>query len=380
LREPSGAGRVRPAGDWQATATAGLRTPEEQLKQTFHSIQALRGLAASLVVIAHIFEHPSRGDPNALLLTGRFGVEIFFVISGFVMTHVAGAGAFSPGAFAVRRILRIVPLYWVCTVLVFAVALVAPALFKTTSADVKHLVLSLFFIPAPDPQTATDWRPLFKLGWTLNYEMFFYAALMLLFWCRKRIHRSLILTVAFGALVLVSFAIPPKASILAFYANIALIPFLVGVWLAEFSAAFQRVPRWGIGALIVAAALSTVWLYQLPFDAMRDLGPHLVMTLAAALIVMSGLALEQRFSPRGFVQMVGNSSYSLYLTHMFVVGAAWAAIERANLPTVVHWTLTPLIYGTALVTAYASYRAIELPFNKLAHRLTQRPMRTAVAE
>jgi peptidoglycan/LPS O-acetylase OafA/YrhL len=360
--------------------TAGLRVTRNGLKQTFHSIQALRGLAASLVVIAHIFEHPSRGDANALLLTGRFGVEIFFVISGFVMTHVAGQGAFSPGAFAVRRTLRIVPIYWVCTFLVFAVALAAPALFKTTSADVKHLVLSLFFIPAPDPQAPSDWRPLFKLGWTLNYEMFFYAALMLLFWCRKRIQRSVILTVAFGALVLLSFAIPPKASILAFYANIALIPFLVGVWLAEFSAAFERVPRWGGVALIAAAALSTAWLYQLPFETMRDLGPHLVMTLAAALIVASGLAYERRFAPRGLVQMVGNSSYSLYLTHMFLVGAAWAAIERADLPTAAQWALTPLIYIAAVVTAYASYRIIELPFNKLAHRLTQRPMRPAIAE
>jgi peptidoglycan/LPS O-acetylase OafA/YrhL len=104
------------------------------------------------------------------------------------------------------------------------------------------------------------------------------------------------------------------------------------------------------------------------------------MTLAAASIVASGLALEKRFSPRGFVQMVGNSSYSLYLTHMFVVGAAWAAIERVDLPTMAHWGLTPLIYGAALATAYGSYRVIELPFNRLAHRLTQRPMRAAIAE
>jgi exopolysaccharide production protein ExoZ len=350
------------------------------LKQTFYSIQALRGLAASLVVIAHIFEHPSRGDPDALLLTGRFGVEIFFVISGFVMTHVAGEGSFGPGAFAFRRMMRIVPIYWVCTLLVFAVALAAPALFKTTTADVKHLVLSLFFIPAPDPQAPTDWRPLFKLGWTLNYEMFFYAALMLLFWCRRRIQRLVILTVALGALVLLSFVIPPKASALAFYANIALIPFLVGVWLAEASLLFARVPRWGIAALVAAAALSTAWLYQLPFDSMRDFAPHLVMTLAATLLVASGLTLERQFPRRGLMQTVGNSSYSLYLTHMFVVGAAWAAIERVDLPTAVHWGLTPLIYAAALVTAYCSYRVIELPFNRLAHRLTHRPMRPAIAE
>lgn len=350
------------------------------MKQTFYSIQALRGLAASLVVIAHIFEHPSRGDPNALLLTGRFGVEIFFVISGFVMTHVAGEGRFGAGAFAFRRIMRIVPLYWICTVLVFAVALVAPALFKTTTADVKHLVLSLFFIPAPDPQAATDWRPLLKLGWTLNYETFSYAALLLLFWCRRRIHRSVILTAALGVLVLLSFAIPPKQSVPAFYANIALIPFLVGVWLAEASSVFERVPRWGIVALVAAAALSTAWLYRLPFESMRDFAPHLVMTLAAALIVARGLALERQFPCRGFLQMAGNSSYSLYLTHMFVVGAAWAAIERVDLPKMLQWGLTPLIFGAALATAYCSYRVIELPFNRLAHRLTQRPMRTAIAK
>jgi exopolysaccharide production protein ExoZ len=351
------------------------------LRQIFYSIQALRGLAASLVVIAHIFEHPSRGDPNALLLTGRFGVEIFFVISGFVMTHVAGEGTFSPGAFATRRILRIVPLYWACSILLFAVALAAPSLFKTTTADLKQLILSLFFIPAPDPQAPTDWRPLFKLGWTLNYEMFFYAALLALAWCRRRIQRSIILTAALGSLILVSFVIPPKQGILAFYANIALIPFLVGVWMAEFSAMFERIPRSGIVALIAASALSVAWLYQVPFETLRDLGGHLVMTLAATLLVATGLSCESRFPRRGFMQMVGDSSYSLYLTHMFVVGAAWAAIERLDLPKLLHWGATPLIAGAALLVAYASFRVIETPFNRLAHRLTRRPVRRpAIAE
>lgn len=351
------------------------------MKQTFYSIQALRGLAAALVVIAHIFEHPTRGDPNALLLTGRFGVEIFFVISGFVMTHVTGEGRFNPGAFAIRRILRIVPLYWACSLLVFAVALVAPALFKTTTADLKHLILSLFFIPSPDPQALSDWRPLFKLGWTLNYEMFFYGALLMLFWCRRRIQRSLILTAALGALVVLSFAIPPKESILAFYANIALIPFLVGVWMAEFSAAFERIPRSGIIALIAASALSVAWLYQVPFEQLRLVGDHLIMTLAATLLVATGLSCESRFPRRGFMQMVGNSSYSLYLTHMFVVGAAWAVIERLAVPPALHWGLTPVIAGAALLIAYGSFRLIETPFNRLAHRLTQRPARRpAIAE
>lgn len=345
------------------------------LKQTFYSIQALRGLAASLVVIAHIFEHPMHGDPNGLVLTGRFGVEIFFVISGFVMTHVAGDAPFSPAAFAFRRTLRIVPLYWACSLLVFAVALVAPSLFKTTTADFKHLILSLFFIPSPDPQAPTDWRPLFKLGWTLNYEMFFYTGLLVLFWCRRSLHRSIILTAALGALILLSFAIPPKQSVPAFYANIALIPFLVGVWMAEFAAVFERIPRWGIVALLIASAISVAWFYQVPFRSLRDLDGHLVMTLAASLLVATGLACENRFPRRGFLQMVGNCSYSLYLTHMFVVGAAWAVIGRLDLPEMLEWSFAPLIAAAALLGAYCSYRVIETPFNRLGHRWTQRPMR-----
>jgi peptidoglycan/LPS O-acetylase OafA/YrhL len=343
------------------------------LRRTFHSIQALRGLAASLVVIAHIFEHPSRGNPDALLLTGRFGVEIFFVISGFVMMHVAGARSFNPGAFALRRVLRIVPLYWACSILVFAAALLAPAAFKTTTADLKHLMLSLVFIPDPDPHALTDWRPLFKLGWTLNYEMFFYGALLMLFWCKSGLQRAAILTAALGALVALSFALPAKESILAFYANIALIPFLVGVWMAEFSSAFARVPRWGVVVLAMASTLGVAWFYQVPFDELRALGGHLVMTLAATLLVATGLACERRFSGRGFLQLVGDSSYSLYLTHMFVVGAAWAAIERLHVPKALQWGATPLIAAAAVALAYGSYRVIEMPFNRLAQRMTQRP-------
>jgi exopolysaccharide production protein ExoZ len=261
------------------------------------------------------------------------------------------------------------------------VALVAPSLFKTTTADFKQLILSLFFIPSPDPQAPTDWRPLYKLGWTLNYEMFFYAGLLTLFWCRRSLHRSLILTAALGALILFSFSIPQKRSVLAFYANIALIPFLVGVWMAEFSAAFERIPRWGVAALVIASTISLAWFYQVPFTSLRALDGHLAMTLAASLLVATGLACESRFPRRGFVQMVGNSSYSLYLTHMFVVGAAWAVIGGLDLPDMLKWSFAPLIAAAALLAAYCSYHVIEMPFNRLAHRRVPRPIRhSALAE
>ena len=84
-------------------------------------------------------------------------------------------------------------------------------LFKTTTADAKHLLLSLLFIPAPDPQAASDWRPLFKLGWTLNYEMFFYA----LFALAIVLRREYAVMAVTAALMLFVFARPLTAPLRA---------------------------------------------------------------------------------------------------------------------------------------------------------------------
>ena len=76
------------------------------------SIQILRGVAAGLVVIAHVIEHADWVSGDPVLITGRFGVDIFFVISGFIITYITGDGPFDPKVFAIRRIFRVVPLYW----------------------------------------------------------------------------------------------------------------------------------------------------------------------------------------------------------------------------------------------------------------------------
>jgi exopolysaccharide production protein ExoZ len=303
------------------------------LKQTFYSIQALRGLAASLVVIAHIFEHPSRGDPNALLLTGRFGVEIFFVISGFVMTHVAGEGSFAPAGFAFRRIMRIVPIYWVCTVLVFAVALVAPALFKTTTADVKHLVLSLFFIPAPDPQAATDWRPLFKLGWTLNYEMFFYVMVALALLATRNARRGLALAAALLCLLVLSgwFA-PSEWYLVRFYQSSLFLEFLSGVLLWVIYERSREIPaRFMVGRMASAVAGGFLIAGGIGLLLAVDAGAvfaggtdvrFLQYGLPAVLVVAGGLLTESALPAGRWTTLLvelGDASYALYLFHPFVI-------------------------------------------------------------
>lgn len=331
------------------------------------SVQALRGVAAFLVVVAHAIEHAPGRSGDAILLTGRFGVEIFFVISGVVILLAAGAGTFSPVKFMARRIWRVVPLYWLTTALFAVMAFALPKLFRTTLFDAEYLLRSLFFIPMPLPG-GTDWRPLFKLGWTLNYEMFFYALMALLFWCASMKQRAVALTLILGAFAGASFVLPAKSGILAFYANLNVLPFICGVWLAIWVATGLvrgREMRW---ALLALAALLTALFYQLPFALTKDLGGHALMTLTALFIVAAALCFEQALSRFGASKWIGDISYSLYLTHMFVLGIAWAVLGKLGIEpgTVLGGVGTVGMILASLVVADLSYRFFERPLLNLS--------------
>ena len=347
------------------------------MKTQILSIQALRGIAAASVLVAHALEHGGIGG-HAMLFTGRFAVEVFFVISGFVITLAAGPAAFRPGPFLFRRVFRVAPLYWLTTVLVALTAVVLPSVFKTTVFDPVYFWKSMAFVPAPMPGT-NDWRPLFKLGWTLNYEMFFYALMALTFWCRNAQLRSLLLVSAMTVLVALSFALPPRASIPAYYANLNLLPFMAGVVLCELmrrdDAGVARLARWWPVGLAAAVA-GIAWALQYSHIDYRTWQGHLAITVAAVAVAVAALSLEAQFSRHGrFWGWLGDISYSLYLLHMFVVGAGWAVLRRTPLgdsAVGIGLGIAAMIVVT-LILSSISFRWFERPLNRLAQRLTARP-------
>lgn len=339
------------------------------------SIQILRGVAALLVVIAHVIEHPLAQIPNAVFVTGRFGVDIFFVISGFIIMYVTPDGPFAPFGFAARRLLRIVPLYWVCTVAVFALAIVAPSAFKQTPADWNYFLHSLAFVPMPRPGTTADWRPLLKLGWSLQYEMFFYLLIALLFWCRSRLQRATIVTVLLAPLVALSLFVEPRAGLFAHYANVNHLGFLAGVWLAVAHRAgiFDRIRDGDLSPAAAVATLAvgaTTVLYGDTMPEILMIWDQAPMTIAAAAIVATGLYVEAWSRGRSPVlERIGDWSYSLYLTHMFVVGAAWSVAGRLHLASPVALIgLGLATVAVSLVVAALSWRLIEVPANAFGRR------------
>src|SRR5262249_27989563 len=105
---------------------------------------------------------------------GGHGVDVFFAISGFIIAYI---GARAPDRFLLRRLIRIVPFYWAATLVVFGAAALSPQILRSTRADVVQLLCSLFFIPRETSYAGMF--PTLVLGWSLNYEMYFYVVFAL---------------------------------------------------------------------------------------------------------------------------------------------------------------------------------------------------------
>jgi exopolysaccharide production protein ExoZ len=199
----------------------------------FCFLQALRAIAAWLVIADHALIAVTRGElsnpvtPLAWALGGS-GVYIFFVISGFIMVHISWDDFGHPGAaqqFMRRRIIRIVPLYWLATM--GAIVFHRASANDTVPAGLPELLRSLFFIPYYAENIG--WAPILRQGWTLNYEMMFYV----LFAVALTFPRKVALwgvAAALGIFTLVGPVLPP--GILAYLSSPITLWFVLGMGIA----------------------------------------------------------------------------------------------------------------------------------------------------
>ncbi len=281
---------------------------------SIESIQWLRGFAALAVVAFHAASRFNLGFE-----IGAAGVDVFFVISGFIMQYTT-ASDITPATFLHRRAARVIPFYWLVTGGTAAAATIVPAMFPNLKLSLGHLVLSLLFIPhiAPDGSPF----PVVAPGWTLNLEIFFYAcfaASMLL----RRPARIPALAAAFGALVVFRWLFPPTHIVLVELTSPLLLEFIAGVllgraWLAG------ALPRLGTGAALVPVGIAGFTLVA--SSGLDAFGPRrfLWCGVPAFLVVLGTVTIEARHGLRSLpsLRVLGDASYSLYLLHPNVIGAA----------------------------------------------------------
>jgi len=340
-------------------------------------VQALRFLAALLVVIGHC-QHEAVEALGAQAGAARFlafdwglGVDIFFVISGFIMWHLMQDGFGKPGEaqrFLRRRVLRIVPIYWLGTT---AIALVTLAAFSP-GESIPFALASYLFIPWPHPD-GRGLFPVLTLGWTLNYEMMFYCVFALALTLPRRLGLTLLLSV-FAALFVAARLAPPQAFMLKFWGDPIIFEFLFGIGLAALHRHRATLPGWV--ALIVAGAgfLLATWSYQT--GAYHELARAITGGIPALLIVgavVCGPRLSVSSRPARLAVLGGDASYALYLAHPFALKAVAAVSAKLGL-----WTLAPVapilaMLAAAVIVSVLIYRFVERPILSALQRHFARP-------
>ncbi|MFV3386965.1 acyltransferase family protein [Pseudomonas sp. NY15364] len=315
------------------------------------SVQALRALAAWVVVFHHVmqvfFDFQADSFVGRLFAErGAVGVDIFFVISGLVIYLSTQGKRITPWRFMLNRALRIVPAYWIYSLMAALIIAFANPVMPVQEFDLHHLLLSLFFIPAENPG-GFGLYPTLNVGWTLNYEMFFYLlfALTFIFTERLRLVFIVLSLAVFGLL-----ATQPWMS--DFYRNSIVYEFVFGMGLGViYTRGWIRQGFW-LPLLVIAASLLTIYHFD---NSMRLL--H--WGVPSALIVAACIAMEPCFRGNRLLSHMGDCSYSVYLLHVIVLSLGWYLQARLGLaPALVIAACIPVI----ALAAWGSYELIEKRF------------------
>jgi exopolysaccharide production protein ExoZ len=327
-------------------------------------IQILRFLAALAVVAFHAlgappkgFEVPESTLTFALSYGGR-GVDLFFVISGFVIFYATHAPKLTPAEFLRRRVERIAPLYFFVIFTVTMLAITLPAIFGAPDwYTPRHILKSLAFIAFTDGD-----MPVVYVGWSLEYEMYFYLAVALLMALTRNVWRNIV--AIFSAAAIVG-QIPGVATALgnyAFFADPMILEFVLGIlvgwvfvngrigWLMSVAAGSA------IAAVLVTDPTSRVIVSGVP---------------ATCLVAAAAWASRKRIDPswpERALARLGDASYSIYLAQVETVSVASVAVAGL-FPAIP--ALLLLIVTSCIVVALglALNILVERPLLKLCRRL-----------
>ena len=336
------------------------------------NIQILRACAALMIVVFHCGIETGRLSAliggHKLFDEGPWGsgVPLFFAISGFIMV-VTSARAFGSSSAAIdfmrRRLIRIVPLYWLVTTFALVGILVVPSLSKAPPGDPLYVVASYLFWPYV--RLTGDIRPLATPGWTLNLEMLFYVVFAVSLLFRRRAGLSLLFA-SLGLLIAarVSGLLPGVA--LNFWGDPIVLGFLFG---AAVGVAYVNGLRLsGLSAImLMVIGFGIMFMSWAPTGAEDSLALRLAEA-APATLVLIGIALGPQIDVDRSVWrsglLIGDASYSLYLVQEFLLrllSLSWFKGPLAILPL---WTFIPIGVAITVLVALMMYRYFENPVTR----------------
>jgi exopolysaccharide production protein ExoZ len=342
------------------------------------SVHVLRAVAASLVVAHHIPQFVTERSTTALpsFECGAAGVDIFFVISGLVMYSTTRARSWDWKDFLEKRLIRVLPLYWLITSVLSLAALLVPSLFRALRVTWGEFLGSMLFLPLYDAQGYI--RPVVGVGWTLYYELFFYSVVTAALALRLRTAAGIwaALTLTLASVLTYGLGLTRLHTVGQLLSPIV-IEFALGVMVAHVatqlsSIAWSRAWRRGCGAATIVTGCAVIATYGT-----NDLSLSRFLTwgVGGAMVVLGFTVLEPEFArlSQRFPLLVrlGDASYALYLTQSISFSILWKLLPsqlRVEPAAVAVLLLCGAVVGSVLVNAL-----IETPLMRLVKRMLQRP-------
>jgi exopolysaccharide production protein ExoZ len=352
------------------------RPPEG--KRVYRNIQVLRAVAVYLVVLRHL------GDSWNNYTGAHFGYKIdsaggfsdmFFVISGFVLAQSALSRGFRPVWFLAARFARIVPLYWLVTILVYLTTLLGYRTFGTDSPDLSRLIRSLLFFPVVEHGTYIF------VGWTLNLQVvtyvFFAAGLALRAYIPDEI------TVASCLVLLYCASDLTGIQEISFFTSELMLLFLAGIALSRICEAKRSsMVHWSTHFYSACAALGSIAFLSFAIFMRGALlrHQHLMTGAAAALVIFGavGLELKGKSARSKAVLLQGSASYAIFLVHPLALQAVGKTMIVTKLNMTVAGTLLGYVVSLGAVAALGTltYLWVDRPINRTLKAALGRGRRT----
>lgn len=321
-------------------------------------LQSLRALAALLVAAFHLHAAAVNETGTSGLFSvfqrGEVGVDLFFVLSGFIITHAALARPEqTAGQFAAARFWRVVPPYWAALVCYLAAALCLAVATGDGGRlpDFDALIASIFLIPTSDT--------VIVVAWSLTIEVLFYALFAATwFTLGKAVFLAALLMWSSAAWALGSSA---HASLGNVVLHAAVPEFLLGTSLAF---AFARGWRWGQSACLVTGGAAFALAVMGALDGLEQpLGRAVVFGVPAAMLIWGVLGVRRPVHPA--ITVVGDASYLIYLLHLLVFYTIGRGVEMATSFNVYtsEIVMTAML-AIAIASSVAAHRWLERPYQR----------------
>lgn len=309
-----------------------------------NSIQFLRAVAALLVVYEHSMDVTNRYGASwqqkfyYLDNFGCIGVDLFFVISGFIITYVANKyiGATQGLQFLAKRFVRINPVYYIATLFFLGAYLLQLQANKIPLASsfnqtMSSLMDTILIVPTADK--LSSFSPLLSVGWTLSFEWLFYILFFLLILCNIK-RKTLFLPGLILSLIVVGQLLKPKDLRIQFITNPIMLEFILGVIICQLHFQVKKIPVW-IGTILLSLGVisylllirlgyGNVWYYLDAISGNSSINKFMLWGIPSGCIVAGCVFLERngklnKLWNNKWALLGGDASYSIYLIHYTIL-------------------------------------------------------------